>query len=58
MGFGLSQTVPPLEYATHLERHGEDLFVSVGVDNCWSYLVRLPLAGVMARCRPLPLNGT
>jgi hypothetical protein len=34
ISFGLSRTVPPLEYATHVERHDDDLFVSVGVDNC------------------------
>ena len=57
MGFGLSRTTPPLEYATHMELHERSLYVSVGVDNCWSALVRLPADEIMARCRPLPLHG-
>ena len=57
MGFGLSRDVPPLEYATHLELHDRQLYVSVGVGNCWTALVQIPLAAVMARCRALPLNS-
>ena len=57
MSFGLSHTVPPLEYATHLELHDDHLYVSVGSDNCYSALVRLPVAAVMKRCRALPLHS-
>ena len=56
MGFGLSRTSPPLEYATHLELHDAHLHVSVGSDNCYSYLVKLPVAEVMQKCRALPLH--
>ena len=46
-----------LEYPMHMERHGAFLYVSVGVDNCWSAMVRLPLASVMAACEKLSQPG-
>ena len=40
-----------LEYPMHVERHGDSLYLSVGVDNCWSALVKLRLSDVMQGCR-------
>ena len=38
IAFGMSDS---LEYATHVELHDDHLYVSVGVDNCWTALVKL-----------------
>ena len=48
--FGLSDD---MEYPMHMELHGNHLYVSLGIDNCWSALVRVPLAGVLQFCNSL-----
>ena len=48
-----------MEYPMHIERHGKSLYLSLGVDNCWSALVKLSLADVMAGCRlPMKMRST
>jgi len=50
VNFGLSET---LEYVLHMEQHGELLYVSTGVDNCWSALVALHVDQLARECLPL-----
>ena len=53
---GLSDT---LEYPMHLERQGKSLYLSLGIDNCWSALIRLSVSSVMEGCwLPKELRST
>ena len=49
MSFGYSDT---LEYCTSLELLGKDLLVGFGYHNCFSALVKVRVADVVARCTP------
>ena len=52
--FQLSTRSPQLEYCTHIELHNRHVFVSLGVDDCYSVLVKVPLNEIMGRCAKLP----
>ena len=49
MSFGHSTH---LEYMTNIELFDRDLYISLGVDDCHSVLVKVPLAKVLERCTP------
>ena len=50
VNFGWS---PVLEYLTHIELHGDQLHVSLGVADCSSVLLRLPLSAVLRLLVPV-----
>jgi len=50
VNFGWS---PLLEYLTHIELHGDMLYVSLGIADCSSVLLRLPLSAVLRLLVPV-----
>jgi len=54
ISFGWSRSV---EYCNGIERVGETLLVSLGVADCGSALLELPLDSITRLLRPLPASG-
>ena len=48
ISFGHSER---LEYMTNIELIDSDLYVSIGVDDCYSVLVKVPLDNILIQCR-------
>ena len=61
MSFGLSERARAskeyaLEYNTHIELHGRHVYLSIGVDNCFTRLLKLPLGRILRHCSAPPLK--
>ena len=54
VNFGWS---PLLEYLTHIELHGDMLYVSLGIADCSSVLLRLPLSAVLRLLVLVPVSA-
>ena len=50
INFGWSRNV---EYCNHIEREGDNLYVSLGVADCGSVLLRLPLESITKLLKPV-----